>query len=190
MSSNRTSIIQGIRIETVSSLRGTVLEIGAGNGENLPYLPKSISLIASEPDMHRCNRLLDRALAHGIDTTVLQSTCEHIALPDNSIDAVLSTFALCSVDDPAAALSEIKRVLRPGAAVHFMEHVAASPHTFVHAFQSFLAPLSRRFNHGCDPLAQTQELFIASGFTFKNFQRREFTGIPLITGLAITPNHA
>lgn len=174
----------------MSSLSGTVLEIGAGNGDNLPYLPKSISLIALEPDKRRCNRLSARALAYGIDTTVLQTTCEHIALPDNSVDAVISTFALCSVDDAAAALSEIKRVLRPGAAVHFMEHVAASPHTVVHALQSLLAPLSRRFNHGCDPLAQTQERFVASGFTLKNFQRREFTGIPLITGLAITPNQA
>ncbi|MFT8443464.1 MAG: hypothetical protein ABF780_09485 [Bifidobacterium aquikefiri] len=54
MSNNQSSIIQRIRIDTVSSLSGTVLEIGAGNGDNLPYLPKSISLIALEPDKRRC----------------------------------------------------------------------------------------------------------------------------------------
>lgn len=187
MSSSQASTIQKIRMETISPLRGTVLEIGAGNGENFPYLAKSVSLIALEPDDRRCRMLAERAKSQGIATTVIQGKCESIPVPDNSVDAVISTFALCSVDDPELAISEIVRVLRPGCAVHCMEHIAAPKHTLIHSLQSLLAPSSRRFNHGCNPLADTHRLFIKAGFTQDNLTLREFSGIPMLSGSAIPP---
>lgn len=187
MTSTQASIIQKIREQTVSPLRGSVLEIGAGNGENFPYLSKSVVLTALEPDAKRCRKLAERGRIQGIPTTILQGKCENIPMPDNSVDAVISTFALCSVDDPERAMSEIMRALRPGCAVHFVEHIAAPQRTFIHALQRLLAPMSRRFNHGCDPLADTQRHFITAGFSLEDLQRREFSGIPMISGRAVCP---
>ena len=93
--------------------RGRVLEIGAGTGLNVPHYPPGLSeLILAEPDASMCGRL--RRRANG-DATVLTAAAEQLPVDDASLDTVVSTFVLCTVDDPVAALREIRRVLRAGA---------------------------------------------------------------------------
>jgi ubiquinone/menaquinone biosynthesis C-methylase UbiE len=81
------------------------------------------------------------------------------------VDAVFGTVVLCSVADQAAALAEIRRVIKPGGAFLFFEHVASPPGTFTRRLQEFISPLTRRFDSGCDPSRETWKAIEAAGFS-------------------------
>ena len=103
-----------IRKEVCGPLVGEVVEVGFGTGHNLPYLPATVSrLIAVEPDEY-VRALADERLRHTtVAVEIVAGTAERLPLPDASVDAALSTWTLCTVDDPSAVLAEISRVLRP-----------------------------------------------------------------------------
>lgn len=103
----------------LGELRGRVLEIGAGGGANFSRLPHGVDWVGLEPS-RRARRRLARS-GH----TVLDAPAEAVPLPDDSVDAVVSTIVLCSVADQDRALAEVVRVLRPGGRLVFFEHVAA-----------------------------------------------------------------
>jgi ubiquinone/menaquinone biosynthesis C-methylase UbiE len=148
----------------IADVSGTVLEIGAGRGRNLPKYSRGVRWIGLEPDEKRCRQLGKLAESFGQHEPVLCSGAEAIPLPDNSVDAVVATVVLCSVDQPAQVLSEVQRVLRPGGVFVFFEHVIAPPGTWFRRFQHFAAPFSRRFDHGCDPTRETWHDIEAAGF--------------------------
>ncbi|MEU6754034.1 class I SAM-dependent methyltransferase, partial [Spirillospora sp. NPDC046719] len=106
---------------------GVVAEIGAGNGPNLRYLPPETTVHAIEPNPYFHRRLTRTAAVRGIDLTIHPVPGEAIDLEDASVDAVMCTWVLCSVHDPAQVLREVHRILRPGGRFAFIEHVAA-PH--------------------------------------------------------------
>ena len=108
-----------------ADLPPTVVELGAGVGANMRYLPVGAHLVAIEPNPYMHKRLRRAARSHGVDLEILSVVGERIDLPDASADAVISSLVLCSVRDPDAVLAEIRRVLRPGGRFSFAEHVAA-----------------------------------------------------------------
>ena len=108
-----------------ADLPQTVVELGAGVGANMRYLPDDARLIAIEPNPHMHPRLRRAARLRGVDLEIRSVVGERIDLPDSSADAVISSLVLCSVRDPAAVLAEVRRVLRPGGRFCFAEHVAA-----------------------------------------------------------------
>jgi ubiquinone/menaquinone biosynthesis C-methylase UbiE len=112
-----------------ADLPPTVVELGAGVGANMRYLPVDTRLIAIEPNPYMHTRLRRAAGSRGIDLEIRSVVAEQIDLPDASADAVISSLVLCSVRDPDAVLAEIRRVLRPGGRFSFAEHVAAEPGT-------------------------------------------------------------
>jgi SAM-dependent methyltransferase len=159
----------------LGSLGGTVLEIGAGAGANFGLFTPGIDWIGLEPDSGARRRLAAAAAACGQFRPVIAGVAERIPLPDDSVDAVAATLVLCSVDDQAAALAEVIRVLRPGGRFAFFEHVAAPAGTLASLLQRCCAPLSRH-SDGCDPARETWRAIDAAGF--RTAAGRWFTARP------------
>lgn len=130
-------------------MRGTVLEIGAGEGANFGFLDESVEWIGLEPDAGDVEELTAKAARWGREREPLVASAESIPLPDESVDGVLATLVFCSVGDPSAALAEVRRVLRPGGELVFVEHVAARPGSVLRWVQGAASPLSSRLDRGC-----------------------------------------
>jgi SAM-dependent methyltransferase len=174
----------------LGALDGIVLVIGAGNGVNFALYPTGIRWLGLEPDRRRRRRLARAAAGHGQPGTVLGAVAEQIPLADHSVAAVVSTIVLCSVRDQDRVLAEIRRVLRPGGAFVFLEHVAAPAGSWTRRAQRAWAPLSRRFDAGCDPSRETWVAIERAGFSsvdIRWFTRRPRFDIysPHIAGRAL-----
>ena len=149
------------RSTLLGGARGRVVEIGAGTGLNIAHYPDGIAelvLIEPEPAMRRrLARRLQRP------ARIVDAPAERLPLADASVDTVVSTLVLCTVNDPEHALREIARVLRPNGQLLFIEHVRASSR-FLAACQDNLLQPWRRFAGGCRCNRPTVELMRACGF--------------------------
>ena len=144
---------------------GRVVEIGAGTGLNIAHYPDGIAeLVLAEPEPTMRRRLARRLSRHARVARIVDAPAEHLPLADGSVDTVVSTLVLCTVDDPERALGEIARVLRPDGQLLFIEHVRAGSR-FLAACQNTLLHPWRRFAGGCVCNRPTMELMVACGFT-------------------------
>ena len=124
MKSSEREGLTDMRRMLVDQAAGRVLEIGGGTGLNLPhYGPQVNSLTITEPDPSMLKRLERRVKAERPATTVLRAPAEDLPFEDGTFDTVVSTLVLCGVDDQPRAVREIRRVLRPGGTLLFLEHV-------------------------------------------------------------------
>ncbi len=149
-----------------ADLRGTVLEVGPGTGVNLPLLPPSVERwIGAEPNPHM-HRFIREKAAHCTCAVELHPwPAEALPLPAASVNAVIGTLVLCSVDDVAAALRTVRHVLRPGGRFVFIEHVAAPPGHVLRHVQRWIRPVWRPLADGCRPDQDTAALIEQAGFT-------------------------
>jgi ubiquinone/menaquinone biosynthesis C-methylase UbiE len=148
----------------VSAARGRVVEIGAGTGLNIAHYPDEIAeLMLCEPEPAMRGRLARRLQRHARAGRIIDAPAERLPLADESVDTVVSTLVLCTVNDPERALREIARVLRQGGQLLFIEHVRASSR-FLAAWQGYLFEPWRRFAGGCCCNRPTGELMRACGF--------------------------
>src|SRR3954471_4293375 len=152
------------RRRLLAPARGRVVEIGAGTGLNLRHYPdglEALTLVEPDPGMRR--RLAKRVRRSGRDARLLGASAEQLPLADHSVDTVVATLVLCTVDDPQRALDEIARVLRPDGELLFVEHVRAqSP--WLARWPGRLRGAQRRFARGCRCNRATVELMRAGGF--------------------------
>lgn len=153
-----------LREDTCAGLVGKVLEIGFGSGLNVRWYPDEVtSVTAIEPSevgwslserrRRRTQLPIERA---GLDG-------QHLDLPDDSHDAALVTFSLCTIPDAALALREVRRVVRPGGRLHFLEHGLA-PDPGVRRWQRRLEPIQRRVAGGCHLTRDIPALVEANGW--------------------------
>jgi ubiquinone/menaquinone biosynthesis C-methylase UbiE len=113
-----------LRDELLAGLHGTVVEIGAGNGVNFAHYPATVrEVIALEPEPYLRHRAIEVARSASVSVRVGSARAEHLPFDDDSIDAAVVSLVLCSVADLAAAVAEIRRVLKPGGELRFFEHV-------------------------------------------------------------------
>jgi ubiquinone/menaquinone biosynthesis C-methylase UbiE len=153
---------QAIRGRVCAGLRGDVVEIGYGSGLNQPHLPPEVrSVAALEPSLVALGLGAGRRAASGVPVTVAGNDAQQIPLPDDSFDAALSTWTLCGIPDPLAALREVCRVLRPGGVLHFVEHGLA-PDDAVVRWQRRANALNKRLA-GCVLDRDVGALLAASG---------------------------
>ena len=152
------------RSTLLGGARGRVVEIGAGTGLNIAHYPDGIAeLVLAEPEPAMRRRLARRLQRHARVARIVDAPAERLPLADASVDTVVSTLVLCTVNDPERALREIARVLRPDGQLLFIEHVRASSR-FLAACQDNLLQPWRRFAGGCRCNRPTVELMRACGF--------------------------
>lgn len=146
-----------------SGLNGTILEIGPGIGANFRYYPAGATVIAVEPNPEMHGRLRHNAESHGIDLQLLESKAEQIALADESVDVVVSSLVLCTVESPRRALREVKRVLKPGGRFLFLEHVDAK-RGWLKGLQRLVSRPWRYVFEGCDLQRDLESVVGDAGF--------------------------
>lgn len=155
------------RAELLAGLTGRVVEIGAGNGMNFAHYPATVEHVdAIEPEAYLRTKATEAARSAPVPVTVTDATAEALPFPDASVDAVVCSLVLCSVPDQAAALAEIRRVLRPGGELRVFEHVRARdgrmPRVQDALDRSGLWP---RIGGGCHCARDTGAAIAAAGFT-------------------------
>lgn len=185
------------RAELLRSLSGRVLEVGAGTGANLRHYPAAVtSLVLCEPDPHMRGKLAQR-LAHEIKSThdspvINEAGAERLPFEDRSFDAVVCTLVLCSVSDPARALSELRRVLVPGGRLVFIEHVAAHDNPSRLQWQRRIEPAWKHVAGNCHLTRDTERAIRDAGFELETVQRESVRKAlpwvrPSIRGTAVNP---
>lgn len=175
------------RSELLSDINGDVLEIGSGTGANLPYYPQSIHrLVLSEPESHMRDLLRQHInQTPGGKCTAESSSADKLSFPDNSFDSVVSTLVLCSVDSPDTALHEIKRVLKPGGKLYFIEHVLAKDAPHLIKWQRLVQPLWRYMCGNCHTARDTERHISDAGFTFETLEKLHASGAPSLVSPTI-----
>jgi ubiquinone/menaquinone biosynthesis C-methylase UbiE len=157
--------VDPLRQRVCEGLGGNVVEIGFGSGLNVPFYPEGVTRVAAVEPADVGWKLAEKRLTAS-SVPVERSGLDGQSLPfeDNSYDAVLSTWTLCTIPDVATALREVRRVLRPGGKLHFVEHGLA-PDENVRRWQHRLEPLQKRLFGGCHLTRQIPQLLTTAGFT-------------------------
>jgi len=144
------------RKQMLAGLTGRVLEVGPGNGLNFPHYPASVQeVVAVEPEPYLRERAAAAAATAPVPIRVADGTADELPAADGSFDAVVVSGLLCSVADPAAALAEFRRVLRPGGELRFYEHVRSRDPLFA-AFQHAADLVWPRLMGGCHVQRRTR----------------------------------
>lgn len=147
----------------LAGVHGRVLEIGGGTGANLAHYPPDVEeLVVAEPEEPMARRLERKAGNGRLAVRVVRAPAESLPLEDESFDFAVSTLVLCTVRDQAAALAEIRRVLRPGGKLLFLEHVRAGDARLAR-WQDRWNPFQQRIAHGCNCNRDTLAALAAAG---------------------------
>ncbi|HRE01375.1 MAG TPA: methyltransferase domain-containing protein [Ilumatobacteraceae bacterium] len=151
------------RTRVLGGLTGEVLEIGFGTGHNLAHYPPSVSRIhAVEPSARSIELAAERIAASSAEVVVSGDDAQQLALADESFATVVSTWSLCTIPDPDAAMAEIVRVLKPGGRFHFVEH-GKSPDAKVARRQRRFEPMWRRMSGNCHITRNIDDIVRSSG---------------------------
>lgn len=153
------------RRELLARARGRTLEIGAGTGLNIELYQDSVTeLVLAEPDAHMRRQLEKKLVTLDRRAEVVDAPAEQLPFTEGSIDTVVATLVLCTIADPAAALSEIERVLKPSGRLLFLEHIRSSEPKLA-GWQDRLERPWGWFGRGCHPNRDTLATIEASAFT-------------------------
>ena len=153
-----------LRERAVAGLHGTVLEIGFGSGLNIPVYPPEVTLVyAVDPATVGRKLAAKRIAASPVRVEFVGLDGQQVALPNESCDSALSTYTLCTIPDPARALAEVRRILKPGGTFHFVEHGLA-PDADVVRKQRRIEPVNRRLAGGCHLTRDHWALLDDAGF--------------------------
>jgi ubiquinone/menaquinone biosynthesis C-methylase UbiE len=165
-----------LRARVAAGLEGDVLEIGFGSGLNVPHYPPTVRrVLALDPATVGRKLAADRIAASPVPVEFVGLDGEEVPLEDVSVDHVLTTWTLCTIPDPGRALAEVRRVLRPGGTLHFMEH-GRSPDPQVARWQDRLTPVQRRIAGGCHLNRPMDDLVRGSGLEITRLENFHIRG--------------
>jgi ubiquinone/menaquinone biosynthesis C-methylase UbiE len=152
------------RREVVAAANGRVLEVGVGSGLNFPLYGKQVEIVFGiDPSPRLLAIARRRAAAAGIHATLMLGSATAIPLADNTVDTIVMTWTLCSIPEPLVALREMRRVLKPGGRLLFVEH-GLSPEPKVERWQHRLTPVWRYISGGCHLDRKMDDLIRSAGF--------------------------
>lgn len=182
------------RDELLAGLSGRVVEVGAGNGINFSRYPAAVTeVVALEPESYLRAKAEEAAQRAPVPVTVLDATADPLPFADGEFDAAIACLVLCTVPDPAAALAELRRVLRPGGELRFVEHVRA-PTARKASIQRRLdsSGVWPRVSGGCHCSRDTVAAIAAAGFATDRVRDLEIPPAwmhtnPVVLGSARTP---
>lgn len=173
---------RAMRARACEGLAGTVVEVGFGTGLNAPFYPDTVDkVIAIEPSQVCMRIAAPRIDAAGVSVELGGLTGERLDLPSGELDAVLSTWTLCTIPNLDAALAELHRVLRPGGTFHFVEHGRA-PDAKVARWQARIEPVWKRVAGGCHVTRRIDEEVVRAGFEIERLDAHYVAGEPKAMG--------
>lgn len=156
-----------LRRAMVSKARGRVLEIGAGTGLDFPYYQSSAWVVASDPDLDMLRRAQSRAGAASAEVLLVAADAELLPFRDAAFDEAIVGLAMCTIPHPERALAELRRTLKPGAALRLLEHVRMEQ-PLLGRLQDWLTPVWRRVAGGCRLNRRTAAAVAAAGFVVES----------------------
>ena len=165
-----------VRAEACEGLRGDVIELGFGSGLNVAYLPREVTGVWTvDPSVVGMKLAQKRIAASPVPVHEGGLDGARLDFPDDRFDAALSTMTLCTIPDAAGALGEVRRVLKPGASLHFAEHGLA-PDPKVARFQYRFDPWQQRLAGGCHLARDMRALLTDAGFEIEELATRYIKG--------------
>lgn len=176
-----------LRPKTLAHARGHVLEVGVGTGLNFRFYPPGVTqLTGIEPDPDKLAHARVRASALPCPATLIVAGAEALPFADATFDTVVVTWALCTIPEVERALREIRRVLKPGGLLTYIEH-ARSPHVPMRLFQRLANPAWQRLSGGCHLTRDPRALVSAAGFVHERYVTvgaSPLNPFPVFAGLA------
>jgi SAM-dependent methyltransferase len=167
--------MSSLRTELLADLTGEVVEIGSGNGLNFAHYPDTVTrVVAIEPEPHLRALATEAARGAPVPITVQGGTADRLPLADDSVDAAVLCLVMCSLDDRAAALAEIARVLRPGGTLRFLEHTIADTRGLRVVQRVVDATVWPLLAGGCHTATDPAGAIAAAGFEISSCRRLRF----------------
>jgi ubiquinone/menaquinone biosynthesis C-methylase UbiE len=166
-----------LKRELLAGARGRVLEVGVGTGRSFPHYPEVDELVGVDPSEPMLRRARRRAAELGRAVTLVRASAEQLPFADDSFDTVVTLAVLCSVDDPSRALTEIRRVLRPGEQFIFLEHVRSDDPQLARRQDRWERPWGWMAG-GCHPNRKTLEAIEAAGLDVDEVEHEDLPDIP------------
>lgn len=170
------------RTTAAKDLHGTLLIVGLGPGHDLLHLPDAVTeVVAIEPSASMRATAAGRVAAFsatGRPIRVVDAVAEDLPLPDDSVDSVLFVYVLCTVEDPARALAETRRVLRPGGVVGMLEHVRGKSGSWSRRSQSLVSWWWPALGGGCHCDRETRAEFDRAGFDLTGVEDTVLVNLP------------
>ena len=180
MMSNRSTTEE--RKKALAGVTGTVLEVGFGCGHNLPCYPNAVRRLVAVDPSRQCAKLAGKRIAAArFPVEYVPLGAEDIAAPDHSFDCVVSTFTLCTIPDPAKALAQMRRVLKPGGKLFIAEH-GLTQDPAVQRWQHRLNRLNNVMLGGCNTNRDIRRLITEAGFEFDHVDQYYMEGAPKFAG--------
>ncbi|MCC5951061.1 MAG: class I SAM-dependent methyltransferase [Acidimicrobiia bacterium] len=172
-----------LRRRAAAGLEGDIIEVGFGSGLNVPHYPPEVTTVAAVDPAASARRLAAPRIAESpVEVTYVGLDGQDLPLPDASVDHALSTWTLCTIPDAPRALTEIRRVLRPGGSLHFLEH-GRSDDERVARWQDRLTPIQRKVAGGCHLNRSIDQLVADAGFELTHLARFEVAGPSVLTSM-------
>lgn len=169
-----------LRDELLADLHGDVVEVGAGNGLNFAHYPGTVNRVtALEPEPYLRRLAIDAAAAARVPIEVVSGIGERMPLAEGSVDAVVSSLVLCSVESRAAVLAEARRVLRSGGELRFFEHTLADGAMLRRVQHIADATFWPRLGGGCHTAVDMVDAITSAGFTVTTVRRFFFPDGPI-----------
>jgi ubiquinone/menaquinone biosynthesis C-methylase UbiE len=163
---NEPEELRAFRDELLDGVSGRVVEVGAGSGANFPHYPASVTeVVAVEPEAYLREQAREAAKQSAVPVTVLDGVADALPLDDASCDAAVACLVLCSVPDQASALAELRRVLKPGGELRYLEHVRGETLRMKRAQRFVDRTFWPHLFGGCHTARATVAAIEAAGFT-------------------------
>ncbi len=170
-----------VRSQVCAGLEGDVLEVGFGSGRNVPHYPAAVTRVRAVDPAVRGRQIAAKRLdASSVPVEFVGLDGQHLPVADESVDHVLVTWTLCTIPEPEVALAEMRRVLRPGGGVHFVEH-GRSPKPRLAKWQERLNPFWGPISGGCHLDRPVVEMFADAGYRVESLEEFDAFGPSFVT---------